>query len=97
LVITTFIDTPTSKFKVRSCLVGNTPLLSIQFRHHGRNHIRYAKSEYLSLTGRIKDRMALGILQKAYTEGKIEAGFTVGPPRQNFYARLDKLGARSTD
>jgi cysteine synthase A len=75
--MTTLIDTPTSKFKALTRLVGNTPLLSIQFRHHGREHILYAKAEYLSLTGSIKDRMALGILQKAYAKGKIESGDTI--------------------
>ena len=75
--MTTLIDTPTSKFKALTRLVGNTPLLAIQFRYHGRDRVLYAKSEYLSLTGSIKDRMALGILQKAYAEGKIEPGYTI--------------------
>lgn len=76
-VMTTLMDTPTAKFKALARLVGNTPLLAIQFRHHRRERILYAKSEYLSLTGSIKDRMALGILQKAYCEGKIEPGDTI--------------------
>jgi cysteine synthase len=75
--MTTLIDTPTSKFKALRHLVGNTPLLTIQFRYHGRDRVLYAKSEYLSLSGSIKDRMALGILQKAYAEGKIEPGDTI--------------------
>ncbi len=75
--MTTLIDTPTSKFKALTRLVGNTPLLTIQFRYHGRDRILHAKSEYLSLTGSIKDRMALGILQKAYAVGKIEPGYTI--------------------
>jgi cysteine synthase len=73
----TLIDTPISKFKALTRLVGNTPLLSIQFRYHGRDRVLYAKAEYLSLTGSIKDRMALGILQKAYAAGKIEPGDTI--------------------
>src|SRR5271157_5395707 len=75
--MTTLIDTPTSKFKALTRLVGNTPLLAIQFRYHGRDRVLYAKSEYLSLTGSIKDRMALGILQKAYADGTISPGFTI--------------------
>ena len=75
--MTTLIDTPISKFKALTRLVGNTPLLAIQFRYHGRDRVLYAKSENLSLTGSIKDRMALGILQKAYTAGTIEPGFTI--------------------
>ena len=75
--MTTLIDASTSKFKALGRLVGNTPLLSIQFRYHGRDRFLFAKAEYLSLTGSIKDRMALGILQKAYAEGKIEPGYTI--------------------
>lgn len=73
----TIIDTPTSKFKALTRLVGNTPMLSIHFRYHGRDRVLYAKAEYLSLTGSIKDRMALGILQNAYAQGKIEPGDTI--------------------
>ena len=75
--MTILIDSPTSKFKALTRLVGNTPLVSIHFRYKGRERILYAKSENLNLTGSIKDRMALRILQKAYEEGKIEPGFTI--------------------
>jgi len=75
--MTTLLDTPTSKFKALTRLVGNTPLLTLHFRYHGHHRILYAKSENLNLTGSIKDRMALRILQKAYEEGKIEPGFTI--------------------
>ena len=70
-------DSPTTKFKALTRLVGNTPLVSIHFRYKGRERILYAKSENLNLTGSIKDRMALHILQKAYEEGKIEPGYTI--------------------
>jgi cysteine synthase len=73
----TTIDVPTSKFKALTRLVGNTPLVSIHFRYHGTHRIIYAKSEYLNLTGSIKDRMALRILEKAYAEGKISPGDTI--------------------
>ncbi len=75
--MTTLIDLSTSKFKALTRLVGNTPMVSIHFRHKGRERVLYAKAEYLSLTGSIKDRMALRILQKAYAQGRIEPGFTV--------------------
>ena len=75
--MSTLIETPTSRFKALTRLVGNTPLVTIHFRYQGRHRILYAKSEYLNLTGSIKDRMALGILQKAYAEGKIEPGYTI--------------------
>jgi cysteine synthase A len=73
----TTLDVPTSKFKALSRLVGNTPLISIHFRYHGVHRILFAKSEYLNLTGSIKDRMAVRILQKAYAEGKIAPGYTI--------------------
>jgi cysteine synthase len=67
----------TSKLKALSRLVGNTPLLTLHFRYRGRERVLYAKSEYLSLTGSIKDRMALRILQQAYADGAIELGHTI--------------------
>lgn len=72
--MTTTLDTPTSKFKALTRLVGNTPLLSIHFRYHGAHRILFAKSEYLNLTGSIKDRMAVSILQQAYADGAIAPG-----------------------
>jgi cysteine synthase len=73
----TTLDVPTSKFKALNRLVGNTPLLSVHFRCHGVHRIVFAKAEYLNLTGSIKDRMALRILQNAYAEGKILPGATI--------------------
>jgi cysteine synthase A len=73
----TTLDVPTSKFKALTRLVGNTPLLSIHFRIHGVHRVLFAKAEYLNLTGSIKDRMAIRILEKAYAEGKIAPGHTI--------------------
>jgi cysteine synthase len=73
----TALDVPSSKFKALTRLVGNTPLVSIHFRYHGSHRIIFAKSEYLNLTGSIKDRMAVRILEKAYAEGKITPGHTI--------------------
>ena len=75
--MTTAIDIPASKFKALTRLVGNTPLISIHFRYQGTHRIIFAKSEYLNLTGSIKDRMAVRILEKAYAEGKIAPGHTI--------------------
>ena len=63
--MSTTLEIPTSKFKALTRLVGNTPLLSIHFKYHGSHRILFAKSEYLNLTGSIKDRLALRILEKA--------------------------------
>ena len=75
--MTTTLEIPTSKFKALTRLVGNTPLVSIHFRYHGTHRVLFAKSEYLNLTGSIKDRMAVRILQKAYADGKIQPGYTI--------------------
>ncbi len=75
--MTTTLELPTSKFKALTRLVGNTPLVSIHFRYRGTHRVLFAKSEYLNLTGSIKDRMAVRILQKAYADGKISSGHTI--------------------
>ena len=73
----TLADVPTSKFQALTRLVGNTPLVTIHFRLEGKHRVLYAKSEYLNLTGSIKDRMAVRILQQAYNDGKIAPGDTI--------------------
>jgi cysteine synthase A len=55
-------------------LIGNTPLLAIQFRFRGSARVLYAKAESHNQTGSIKDRMALHILRHAYEEGAIKPG-----------------------
>jgi cysteine synthase len=58
-------------------LIGNTPLLGINFTFRGHQRVIYAKCEHLNMTGSIKDRMALHILKTAYERGEIEAGDTI--------------------
>ncbi|MEY4094253.1 MAG: hypothetical protein RLZZ53_1452 [Acidobacteriota bacterium] len=55
-------------------LIGNTPLLSLSLKFRGQPRTIYAKYEPLNLTGSIKDRMALHILEPAYATGDITAG-----------------------
>ncbi len=55
-------------------LVGNTPMLAIDFLYRGHPRVLYAKQESLNLTGSIKDRMALFILERAYQSGAIKPG-----------------------
>ena len=55
-------------------LVGNTPMIEILYEYKGRTRRIYAKCEHYNLTGSIKDRMALYILQRAYAENKIKPG-----------------------
>ena len=58
-------------------LIGNSPLLVINFKYKGKPRVIYAKAEHYNVTGSIKDRMALYILEKAYAEGKIKPGDTI--------------------
>lgn len=56
-------------------LVGNTPLLAIEFSvDDGRTRRVYAKAENLNLTESIKDRMALHIVRNALESGALQAG-----------------------
>jgi len=66
-----------ARFRALGRLIGNTPLLAIQYRFSGRIRTIYAKSEQMNLTGSIKDRMAFHILKKAYAEERIRPGDTI--------------------
>lgn len=58
-------------------LIGNTPLLAIHFNFHGKRRTIFTKAEHLNLSGSIKDRMALHILNSAYRNGTIKKGDTI--------------------
>lgn len=55
-------------------LVGNTPLMAIEFLYRGARRILYAKAEHMNMTGSIKDRMALHIIRQAYARGILHPG-----------------------
>ncbi len=57
-----------------SHLVGDTPLLAVDFRYRGQERAIYAKAENLNMTGSIKDRMALHILRMGYVRGTLQPG-----------------------
>lgn len=63
-----------NKFNGLWRLIGNTPLLEIEFLYKGEKRKIFAKSEQYNITGSIKDRMALHILESAYKTGKIKPG-----------------------
>ncbi len=58
-------------------LIGNTPLLEIGYTYEGKCRRIFAKAEYYNVTGSIKDRVALYILEKAYEKGLIKPGDTI--------------------
>jgi cysteine synthase A len=55
-------------------LIGNTPLLALEFKYRGEKRTVYAKAENLNMTGSIKDRMAFYILQQGYARGLLKTG-----------------------
>jgi len=67
----------TDRLRALERLIGNTPLLAIEYEVSGRKRTIFAKSEQMNLTGSIKDRMALHIIRKAYAEGRLHAGDTI--------------------
>jgi cysteine synthase len=58
-------------------LIGNSPMLAINFKYKGKNRVIHAKSEHYNVTGSIKDRMALYILERAYAANRINPGDTI--------------------
>jgi len=58
-------------------IIGNTPLLAVDYTFRGKRGRVFAKSENLNMTGSVKDRMALHVLHQAYLRGDIEAGGTI--------------------
>jgi cysteine synthase A len=58
-------------------LIGNSPMVVIKFRYKGEIRQIYAKCEQYNITGSIKDRMALHILEKAYETGVIKPEDTI--------------------
>lgn len=57
-----------------AALIGNTPLLAIEYSFRGQRRVLYAKAEHLNMTGSIKDRMAFFILERGYENGILKEG-----------------------
>jgi cysteine synthase A len=66
-----------SRIRGLKCMIGNTPLLAIDVEFRGRKRIVYAKAENLNMTGSIKDRMALHILQQGASKGALAPGYSI--------------------
>ena len=58
-------------------LIGNTPLLKVDFEFRGKRRRVWAKAEHLNLSGSIKDRMALHIMARAYETGALAPGVPI--------------------
>ncbi|MBV6477836.1 MAG: Cysteine synthase [Ignavibacteria bacterium] len=73
----TSLSSVQKKFFSLGHLIGNTPLLELEFLYKGKNRKLYAKYESLNMTGSIKDRMAFHILKTSYEKGDIKPGDTI--------------------
>ena len=62
------------RLKGLSHLIGDTPMLAIDFRYKGHERTIYVKCEQMNLTGSIKDRMVYHIFKCAYSSGQLHAG-----------------------
>ncbi len=71
------VDLAARQFKGIKHIIGNTPLLAIRYRFHGKQRVVYAKAEHMNMTGSIKDRMAYHVLRQAYLQGLIKPGDTI--------------------
>lgn len=60
--------------KNMAALIGKTPLLQIDFIYKGNPGSIFAKAEYFNLTGSIKDRVALHVIERAYALGELKKG-----------------------
>jgi cysteine synthase A len=60
-----------------AALVGNTPMLEICYTYRGESRRIFAKCEQANLTGSIKDRMALTILEAGLRDDAIRPGDTI--------------------
>ena len=58
-------------------LIGNTPMIKINYEYKGKQKSIYTKLEYYNLTGSIKDRVAYYIIENAKKRGKLKEGMPI--------------------
>ena len=58
-------------------VIGNTPMLRIDYKYKGKPRVIYAKAEYFNYTGSIKDRMAYHIISESYKNGDLRPGMKI--------------------
>ena len=58
-------------------LIGNTPMIKINYEYKEKQKSLYAKIEYFNLTGSIKDRVAYYIIENAKRRGELEEGMPI--------------------
>lgn len=60
-----------NKLKTLNKLIGNTPLIEVNFKYKNHNLKIYSKIEYYNYTGSIKDRVAHYMIKRAYIENEL--------------------------
>jgi len=58
-------------------LIGNTPLIKINYKYNNEINYVYVKLEYYNLTGSIKDRMVAYIIEESYKNGTLKKGIPI--------------------
>ena len=58
-------------------VLGNTPMIKINYKFKGKMNNVYVKLEYFSLTGSIKDRVAYYMINNAKKRGKLRNGMPI--------------------
>ena len=58
-------------------LIGNTPMIKINYEYENRNGSIYTKLEYYNYSGSIKDRIASYIIQKERENGNLKEGQSI--------------------
>lgn len=58
-------------------IVGNTPIIKINYEYLGKKSFVYAKLEYYNLSGSIKDRVAFYIINNAYKRNTLKEGMPI--------------------
>ncbi|MBT0879712.1 MULTISPECIES: cysteine synthase family protein [unclassified Campylobacter] len=66
-----------NKLKEYAKLVGNTPLVEVEYLYKNKKSKSYFKLEYFNPSGSIKDRMALEIMQNAVKNNEFKAGMSI--------------------
>ena len=58
-------------------LIGNTPMIKINYEYEGREGSIYSKLEFYNYSGSIKDRIALYIIEKERENGNLKEGQSI--------------------
>ena len=58
-------------------IIGNTPMIKLNYEYKGKQKYIYIKLEYYNLTGSIKDRVAYYIINKAKQRGDLKEGMPI--------------------